>query len=173
MIEYSYNEESLLEFKLKLIDFGLSSIVIYDDNKYKILKYFNLKEYKNPNIINPIKSNLWNKLDILYFITFFLFNYYVIEENFKNNLNYTIILNKYKESNNIKELIIKICKIFDINENYIDNFKKDDYTYIKKMFYILQNREYRKKIYGYNFNIDNCNPINFKKCINEILLNNN
>jgi len=173
LIDYNYDTNNNLTFSLKLIDFGLSSIVVYDknDGEYKLLKYINLISYKNPDIVNPLKSTLWNKLDILYFITFLLLNYNIMKFNERSNgtnESEEKLSEKYIKSRNIHELNTKICEIFDIDNNYLTNFNEiknnsgRSINDIKKVFFILQNNAFRKKIYGENFNINICDPIKLK-----------
>lgn len=148
LIKYNYNNNNgFFEYNIKLIDFGLSSIVINYNNQLRLLKYVNLRPFKFPLAFNPYTSTMWYKYDLLYFINILLFKHDdFFEDNLKiNNLknnedyiydyNYDEIIHEYiiklnNETNidkikiyNYRLLCVKIYKIFNICISCRHNYK--------------------------------------------------
>ncbi len=84
LIRYYYNNEDKLHFEIKIIDVNFSSIVIKKDSDYYLLKYTNLRKYRNPDITNPKKSNRWNMIDLQNFINSLFFTSFDLEKEHKD-----------------------------------------------------------------------------------------
>ena len=153
LIDYKYNN-NILEYKVKIIDFELSSVVININGENKLLKYINMRQYKNPNAFNPLKSTMWYKYDLIKFIGSFFFKY---EDLYKKELH---------ENNNYIKICNKLCEIFNIDINYRENYEK----YLKKLqnelpheihgviFHLMQNSEARDIIYGKELKLNYFDP---------------
>jgi len=151
-IKYKY-EDSIFIFDIKLIDFGFSSIIVYHDGKYKLFKDINLSGHKKIDFLNPFISNIWDKIDILFFISYFIFS----------NISIKKIENEYMffgNSKNILTIIKILCNIFDIDLNYIKKYIESnlEFKLFPTIFKIVRIDSYRKKIYGEKFNLDICKP---------------
>ena len=107
MLECEINSDnSIKKLKIKLIDFQFSSIIFSIDGKLKLFKDFNFGFLRIYEEINPFISSNWNKIDILYLLSTTL---YYLDTNSKNNFN-------------IKNFLLVLLKIFNINSNSTNLF---------------------------------------------------
>ena len=75
IIEYSYEINGKLTFKLKIIDISHnSSVIIKYNDKYKLIKCYDIYYSRTVESVNPFLSGMWNKFDLFYFILITLFN---------------------------------------------------------------------------------------------------
>ncbi len=145
LINYNYDKNKF-SFNLKLIDFGVASIII-NNGSYKLIKYINMKQHKYPLMFNPYVSTLWYKYDLLYFIASLLLKYSDLfrmnmtdiselkdDDNYKYRYDYE---NEYRKilirfnsnelkgipNDNYELLVIKLCEIFNISLDFRYNTK--------------------------------------------------
>lgn len=81
MVSYNMNEElneiDLSDFRVKLIDFSFSSIVIKnEEGQISQLNYINYKPHRTPFIANPYINMDWNKIDLKYFMVVSLLHFF-------------------------------------------------------------------------------------------------
>jgi len=160
---YSYDKDGNFEYdkvKVKMIDFGESSIIFNINNNSYLLQYYNPKNKYNPNYRNPYKSKLWYIIDLFMFINRCVI--YFRDQNVKKILN------------NIKQEFINI---FNFNENCLELFdnkfnelllkKTKDFNKSKFHQLLLYNIKLRNEIYGKNANYELFNPRLLIKYIDE------
>ena len=139
MVKCNFNEMHLVQnIHIKLIDFQFSSIILKINGDKKIFKDFGFGTYKLVEQCNPYISSIWNKLDILYFISTIFYN-----------------LNNLKDNKNIKELFLKLSDIFNISIDIYKTFEEYSLenkflsfisSYKKSNMFKNKNEEYTKFI---------------------------
>jgi hypothetical protein len=125
------NENYLVQnISIKLIDFSFSSIIININGDLKILKDVGFGTLKMLEQVNPIISNIWNKIDILYLISNFIFNL-----NTSSNL--ACLLHNIN-INGFLKIFLKILNIpNNIYEIFLDNCNKINKKHTYKLFISL------------------------------------
>ncbi len=153
--QYENNNSNILlkniKFELKIIDVTFSTIMIKNsNNQICLLKYYNIKPYRLPDLVNPLKSSIWNKLDLRMFILSILFFTFLMKYNKDENKFY--YLNE-EEIEPYLGIINKIIEIFNFNQNCIDLFKDifKEPTYYH-IFKIFSKKEIYESVLGYNIN---------------------
>ncbi len=180
IINYKYDENDNIIFELKLIDFLFSSIIIKNnEDKLSILKYTNMKPYRNPNIVNPLKTTFWNKIDLIYFIILLLYQSFNLERDsidyFDINKSNNEIFNRHeKELRTIIKKIFKILMIiYNFDENYNIKYKElSEHNRKHGKYYMLlvHSQSERDKIFGENVRYELFDPRILLSILNEKII---
>ncbi len=180
VINYKYDENDIIIFELKLIDFLISSIIVKNsENKLSILKFTNMKPYRNPNIVNPLKTTYWNKIDLTYFIILLFYQTFNLE---RDSIDYFDINKQNNEIFNRKEkelriMIKKIFKILGIIYNFDENYniKYKELSQLNRKhgkYYMLlvHSQSERQKVLGDNVRYELFDPRNLLLLLNERII---
>ena len=143
LLDYEYNEDDILiKYNIKLIDFANSSIVLKINNNAYLLKYINIDSRKNPYYYIPYNSHSWYIIDMFMFINRLVIRYKDYREFIEPIRN--IIIDIFNFNINCREIA---------DEEIINLQKKNKYKSInieKLSILLINNIELRTKIYGEN-----------------------
>jgi len=164
LLDYEYNEDDILiKYNIKLIDFANSSIVLKINNNAYLLKYINIDSRKNPYYYIPYNSHSWYIIDMFMFINRLVIRYKDYREFIEPIRN--IIIDIFNFNINCREIA---------DEEIINLQKKNKYKSInieKLSILLINNIELRTKIYGENTDYTLLNPRKLKEKIIEKNLN--
>ena len=164
------NKINIPTLNIKIIDFQFSSIIFFYNNKCKILRDVNMFNYRKTDYINPLISDIWNKVDLItLIIKIFISPYY--------NTKYEYL----KDNENYKKLLLIISSIFNYNSNkhntsnYLyryNELKKIYISDISTFFSIIKSKKNREYFFNYEESKDICKnyiPFYFMEEIKSIL----
>jgi hypothetical protein len=163
LLEYEYDENDiLLKYNIKIIDFSKSSIIVYKHNRQYLLKYINIRDEKNPYFFIPLYSHSWYIIDMLMLINRFVLHYkdygiYITNITQKIIEIFNFNVNCLEIANNEIKLLNKTNKYRNMNMS-------------KFSVLLINNIELRKKIYGKNANYILYDPRNLREKIIELKL---
>jgi hypothetical protein len=192
LIDYSYDSNSIINFKLKIIDFAYSSIVIKINGKDYLLKYINNREILSPKLDNPKISVIWYKKDLFIFIAKLLLTNkysnkeYILNKSLENKLLEIFQINEYYQirfSNKLNDIINikekekelwhykRFIEKMSPNRNNLKKIKNKSKFPIHHLSYIMfYNNKMKKEVYGDNLNFDLFDPRELKKILEKNLI---
>ncbi len=141
-INHNDNNFDLENFKVKIIDFTYSSMIIKNKNgiesEFMNSSYNNLYDIK---LSNPYLNKEWNCYDLKYFFLSLLFArlYEGKQEKLEENYYINKIFNSLGKEQKLKNVISIILFLLDIDKNYLARY------ILFKSNYYKNNKNYKKK----------------------------